>query len=112
MTSKELEQKLNKLSDKIKFSVKEYDKDGTTLSADSDRLTLLGVSKGEIWIYAVLGDHKMVLAKIMPPCHGMSHWSFGTESNISRWDYEGLNIYMGVIKLAHQFMADKEKGNE
>lgn len=55
ITTKELESKLNELNDKMKFSVKEYDKDQAKISADStleSGLALIQVHKGETWIYA------------------------------------------------------------
>ncbi len=61
ITTKELESKLNELNDKMKFSVKEYDKDQAKISADStleSGLALIQVHKGETWIYAKMESQK------------------------------------------------------
>lgn len=43
MTTNELESKLNELNDKMKFSVREYDKDQAKISADSTLLANIQV---------------------------------------------------------------------
>ena len=111
MTTKELESKLNKLNDKMKFSVKEYDKDQAKISEDSSvesGLILLQVHKGEIWIYAKMESQKVLIAKIMPPHDSLAVWSVDLESQISCYDHEGLSVYMSALAVIDQFLADKK----
>lgn len=111
MTTNELEQKLNKLDNRMKFSIREYDKDNVELSDDSSMesgLALVQVYKGEIKVYAKLGGHEIVMAKIMPPHDPLVTWSVDLESQATSYDPDSLKIYMGVLKIINQFLADKE----
>ncbi|MCT3602313.1 hypothetical protein EFS28_07490 [Lactobacillus acidophilus] len=111
MTTNELESKLNELNDKMKFSVREYDKDQAKISDDSSvesGLILLQVHKGEIWIYAKMESPKVLIAKIMPPHDSLAVWSVDLESHISCYDREGLGVYMRILAVIDQFLADKK----
>lgn len=111
MTTNELEQKLNKLDDRMKFTTMEYDKDGATISDDSSMengIALVQAYKGEVKIYAKLGGHEIVMAKIMPPHDPLVTWSVDLESQATSYDPDSLKIYMGVLKIIDQFLADKE----
>lgn len=111
MTTNELKQKLNELNGKMRFSVEEYDEDQAKISADSSvesGLILLQVHKGEIWIYAKMESPKVLIAKIMPPHDSLAVWSVDLESHISCYDHEGLSVYMSVLRVIDQFLADKK----
>lgn len=115
MTTKELQSKLNKLNEKMKFSVEEHSKDGTAISADSSiesGLKLIQVYKGEIDIHAELGDEKILMAKILPPHDPLIAWSVDLESQVSCYDSESLIVYMKFLAIVDQFLTDKEKNNE
>lgn len=110
MTTKELERKLNELNDKMKFSVKEYDKDQAKISADSSvetGLTLIQVHRGETWIYAKMGSKK-----VLPPHDPLTVWSVDLESQASCYDHEGVSVYMNALAIIDQFLADKEDVND
>lgn len=115
MTTKKLLAKLNKLSDKMTFSAKEFDESQLTIldgQRIEDDMVFIRAAKGEIWIYVKVDGQKLLLAKILPPINNLDGWSVDLSSPISGYEHNSLEIYIKALEIIDQFLADKEAGNE
>lgn len=116
MTTKELYQKLNELSEKLKFQVKEYEKDQFKIADDSDvdsGLKVESVYKNEVEVYGLnkSGTEKYLLFKLVPPNDQINLWRIDIDSQVQQWDLLGLDLYIKELQLAKQFIAEKSDDN-
>lgn len=109
MTIDELEQRLNGITDKLSFEVKEAKEDKVKLikSPDKHSVYLVQVHKNEIWVYLKASED--LLFKIIPPTKDISFWHIDLASEIDEWDLPGLEFYIQELELAKQFISEKIK---
>lgn len=112
MTIKELEDKLNKLDKNIDVHVKELKEDdgnAPSLKFNGDGLFTDFPKKGDIQVFVDRGDKlkRALLYRIQAPHEKWEFWLLKARSQISDYDEEMLKFYIASLKLADEFIGDK-----
>ena len=116
MEIKELEKRLNRLTDLIKVTVEENN--GLYIDRDpEDRVYFSKKTSMFIQVFvegkrAIDADDRVLIFTIDEPYKERKWWGIDVRSAMTMWVGSNIDFYIKALQLANEFIKDKVKANE